>query len=36
MPRSDYEAAPDAPTANSLVPAASVVVVDDAGRILVR
>ncbi|MEU3886311.1 NUDIX domain-containing protein [Streptomyces sp. NPDC029041] len=36
MGRRDYEDAPDAPAANSLVPAASVVVVDDAGRILLQ
>ncbi|MEU3984614.1 NUDIX domain-containing protein [Streptomyces sp. NPDC026672] len=36
MGRRDYEDDPDAPAANSLVPAASVVVVDDAGRILLQ
>ncbi|MGW2372895.1 MULTISPECIES: NUDIX domain-containing protein [Kitasatospora] len=36
MPRRDYEDDPDAPKANSLVPAASVVVVDDAGRVLLQ
>lgn len=36
MPRRDYEDDPNAPKANSLVPAASVVVVDDAGRILLQ
>ncbi|MFE7593501.1 NUDIX hydrolase [Kitasatospora sp. NPDC057512] len=36
MPRRDYEDDPNAPTANSLVPAASVVVVDDAGRVLLQ
>ncbi|MEV8322927.1 NUDIX domain-containing protein [Kitasatospora sp. NPDC056731] len=36
MPRRDYEDDPDAPEANSLVPAASVVVVDDAGRVLLQ
>ncbi|MET8539948.1 NUDIX domain-containing protein [Kitasatospora sp. NPDC004799] len=36
MPRRDYEDDPDAPAANSLVPAASVVVVDDAGRVLLQ
>ncbi|MFF3110384.1 NUDIX hydrolase [Kitasatospora sp. NPDC057904] len=36
MPRRDYENDPNAPKANSLVPAASVVVVDAAGRILLQ
>ncbi|MFG2820134.1 NUDIX domain-containing protein [Kitasatospora sp. NPDC048365] len=36
MARRDYEDDPDAPTPNSLVPAASVVVVDGAGRILLQ
>ncbi|WP_405004165.1 NUDIX domain-containing protein [Kitasatospora purpeofusca] len=36
MPRRDYEDDPNAPLANSLVPAASVVVVDDAGRVLLQ
>ncbi|WP_371519283.1 NUDIX domain-containing protein [Kitasatospora sp. NBC_01300] len=36
MARRDYENDPDAPEANSLVPAASVVVVDDAGRVLLQ
>lgn len=36
MPRRDYEDDPTAPKPNSLVPAASVVVVDDAGRILLQ
>ncbi|MER5835879.1 NUDIX domain-containing protein [Streptomyces sp. NPDC002130] len=36
MARRDYEDAPDAPAANSLVPAASAIVVDDAGRILLQ
>ncbi|MFB7668901.1 NUDIX domain-containing protein [Kitasatospora sp. NPDC056138] len=36
MPRRDYEDDPNAPRANSLVPAASVVVVDDAGRLLLQ
>ncbi|MEU2772931.1 NUDIX domain-containing protein [Streptomyces sp. NPDC007162] len=36
MARRDYEDDPDAPAANSLVPAASTVVVDDAGRILLQ
>ncbi|MFF7453879.1 NUDIX domain-containing protein [Kitasatospora sp. NPDC008115] len=37
MARRDYEDAPGAPAANSLVPAASVVAVDEAtGRVLVR
>ncbi|WP_155059438.1 NUDIX domain-containing protein [Streptomyces blattellae] len=36
MGRRDYEDDPDAPAANSLVPAASTVVVDDAGRILLQ
>lgn len=36
MGRRDYEDDPNAPTANSLVPAASTVVVDDAGRILLQ
>ncbi|MFG2908613.1 NUDIX hydrolase [Kitasatospora sp. NPDC048286] len=36
MPRRDYVDDPDAPKANSLVPAASVIVVDDAGRVLLQ
>ncbi|MFE3216180.1 NUDIX hydrolase [Streptomyces antimycoticus] len=36
MARRDYEDDPSAPAANSLVPAASAVVVDDAGRILLQ
>ncbi|MEV4434624.1 NUDIX domain-containing protein [Streptomyces sp. NPDC049555] len=36
MGRRDYEDDPDAPAANSLVPAASAVVVDDSGRILLQ
>jgi 8-oxo-dGTP pyrophosphatase MutT (NUDIX family) len=36
MPRRDYEDDPNAPKANSLVPAASVVVVDDTGRVLLQ
>ncbi|MER5473723.1 NUDIX domain-containing protein [Streptomyces sp. NPDC002685] len=36
MGRRDYEDDPAAPTANSLVPAASVVVVDDDGRVLLQ
>ena len=36
MPRTDYYDDPDAPAANSLVPAASAVVVDDAGRVLLH
>ncbi|MEV7087751.1 NUDIX domain-containing protein [Streptomyces sp. NPDC093085] len=36
MGRRDYENDPDAPAANSLVPAASAVVVDDAGRVLLQ
>ncbi|MFE2725666.1 NUDIX domain-containing protein [Kitasatospora sp. NPDC059327] len=36
MPRRDYADDPSAPAANSLVPAASVVVVDDAGRVLLQ
>jgi 8-oxo-dGTP pyrophosphatase MutT (NUDIX family) len=36
MGRRDYEDDPQAPAANSLVPAASVVVVDDRGRILLQ
>ncbi|WP_395370766.1 NUDIX domain-containing protein [Streptomyces tubercidicus] len=36
MARRDYENDPDAPKANSLVPAASAVVVDDTGRILLQ
>ncbi|MGK4583581.1 NUDIX hydrolase [Kitasatospora sp. HPMI-4] len=36
MPRRDYEDDPDAPRANSLVPAASVVVVDEEGRVLLQ
>ncbi|MFF0595565.1 NUDIX hydrolase [Streptomyces antibioticus] len=36
MGRRDYEDDPDAPAANSLVPAASVVVIDSAGRILLQ
>jgi hypothetical protein len=34
--RRDYDDDPNAPAANSLVPAASIVVVDDAGRILLQ
>ncbi|WP_033824764.1 NUDIX hydrolase [Kitasatospora sp. MBT63] len=36
MPRRDYEDDPGAPEANSLVPAASVVVVGDDGRVLLQ
>ncbi|WP_432080985.1 NUDIX domain-containing protein [Streptomyces sp. WAC 04229] len=36
MGRRDYEDDPQAPQANSLVPAASAVVTDDAGRILLQ
>lgn len=36
MPRRDYEDDPNAPKANSLVPAASVVVVDERGRVLLQ
>ncbi|WP_327253342.1 NUDIX domain-containing protein [Streptomyces sp. NBC_01244] len=36
MPRRDYEDDPQAPEATSLVPAASAVVVDDAGRVLLQ
>ncbi|MFG2120753.1 NUDIX domain-containing protein [Streptomyces sp. NPDC048710] len=36
MGRRDYEDDPTAPVANSLVPAASAVVVDDSGRILLQ
>ncbi|MEV4613797.1 NUDIX domain-containing protein [Kitasatospora sp. NPDC049258] len=36
MGRRDYEDDPNAPKANSLVPAASVVVVDEVGRILLQ
>ncbi|MBI0376390.1 NUDIX domain-containing protein [Streptomyces albiflaviniger] len=36
MGRRDYEDDPSAPAANSLVPAASAIVVDDAGRILLQ
>lgn len=36
MARRDYEDDPDAPRANSLVPAASAVVVDDEGRVLLQ
>ncbi|MGY9068567.1 NUDIX hydrolase [Streptomyces sp. CAS3] len=36
MGRRDYEDDPDAPAANSLVPAASAVVVDGSGRILLQ
>jgi ADP-ribose pyrophosphatase YjhB (NUDIX family) len=36
MGRRDYEDAPDAPAANSLVPAASAIVVDGSGRILLQ
>lgn len=36
MPRRDYEDDPQAPKANSLVPAASAVVVDEAGRVLLQ
>ncbi|MEU8547805.1 NUDIX domain-containing protein [Streptomyces roseoverticillatus] len=35
MGRIDYFEDPDAPTANSVVPSASAVVVDDAGRVLI-
>ncbi|MFE7540506.1 NUDIX hydrolase [Streptomyces platensis] len=36
MSRRDYEDDPHAPAANSLVPAASAVVVDDSGRVLLQ
>ena len=36
MGRQDFYDDPDAPTANSLVPAASAVVVDDQGRIVLQ
>ncbi|MFD3552687.1 NUDIX hydrolase [Streptomyces goshikiensis] len=36
MARRDYEDDPDAPAANSLVPAASAVVVDEGGRVLLQ
>ncbi|MFG2994583.1 NUDIX domain-containing protein [Streptomyces sp. NPDC048257] len=36
MPRRDYEGDPNAPLANSLVPAASAIVVDDDGRVLLQ
>ncbi|MFJ9937661.1 NUDIX hydrolase [Streptomyces virginiae] len=36
MPRRDYEDDPYAPVANSLVPAASTIVVDDDGRVLLQ
>ncbi|MFJ6780757.1 NUDIX hydrolase [Streptomyces yangpuensis] len=36
MPRRDYEDDPNAPVANSLVPAASAIVVDDDGRVLLQ
>ncbi|MFE6050532.1 NUDIX hydrolase [Kitasatospora sp. NPDC056446] len=36
MPRRDYQDDPNAPEANSLVPAASVIVVDRAGRVLLQ
>lgn len=36
MTRRDYQNDPDAPAPNSLVPAASVVVVDGAGRVLLQ
>ncbi|MGW0862958.1 NUDIX domain-containing protein [Streptomyces koelreuteriae] len=36
MGRRDYEDDPNAPAANSLVPAASTIVVDDSGRILLQ
>lgn len=36
MARRDYENDPDAPEANSLVPAASAVVVEESGRILLQ
>ncbi|WP_329578992.1 NUDIX domain-containing protein [Kitasatospora sp. NBC_01250] len=36
MPRRDFEDDPNAPKANSLVPAASVVVVDSDGRVLLQ
>ncbi|QIK06921.1 NUDIX domain-containing protein [Streptomyces sp. ID38640] len=36
MARRDYEDDPNAPVANSLVPAASTVVVDESGRILLQ
>ncbi|MCF3102947.1 NUDIX domain-containing protein [Streptomyces roseoverticillatus] len=35
MGRIDYFEDPDAPTANSVVPSASAIVVDDAGRVLI-
>ena len=36
MSRTDYYHDPDAPKANSLVPGASAIVVDDEGRILMQ
>ncbi|MEV5506287.1 NUDIX hydrolase [Streptomyces orinoci] len=36
MGRRDYEDDPNAPAANSLVPAASTIVVDDTGRVLLQ
>ncbi|MFF8262751.1 NUDIX hydrolase [Streptomyces virginiae] len=36
MPRRDYEDDPNAPKANSLVPAASAIVVNDDGRVLLQ
>ncbi|MFB6439175.1 NUDIX hydrolase [Streptomyces sp. NPDC056411] len=36
MGRRDYEDDPDAPAANSLIPAASAIVVDNSGRILLQ
>ncbi|GAA5611687.1 NUDIX domain-containing protein [Streptomyces platensis] len=36
MSRRDYENDPHAPAANSLVPAASAIVVDDSGRVLLQ
>ncbi|QIY57260.1 NUDIX domain-containing protein [Streptomyces sp. RPA4-5] len=36
MSRRDYENDPHAPAANSLVPAASAVVIDDSGRVLLQ
>ncbi|GGR79315.1 NUDIX hydrolase [Streptomyces nojiriensis] len=36
MPRRDYEDDPEAPMANSLVPAASAIVVDGEGRVLLQ
>lgn len=36
MARRDYEDDPNAPAANSLVPAASTVVIDDSGRMLLQ